>query len=100
MLVLKRAKIAKMEGIVLPYGQVMKEFDDSGYKYLGILETDQLKEKDTKDLFSKEYKGRLKLVLTTKLSGKNNIMPVNTWAVATLRYSVGVVDWKVDELKE
>ena len=25
---------------------------------------------------------------------------INTWAVATLRYSAGVVDWKVDELKE
>ena len=44
-------KTAKMEGIVLSDGQVMKEIDNSGYKYLGILETDQLKEKETKDLF-------------------------------------------------
>ena len=56
MLVLKRGKIAKMEGIVLPDGQVMREIDNNGYKYLGILKTDQLKEKETKDLFSKEYK--------------------------------------------
>ena len=68
MVVLKRGKNAKMEGIVLPDGQVMKEIDASGYKYLGILETDQLKEEETKDLFSKEYKRRLKLVLKTKLS--------------------------------
>ena len=27
-------------------------------------------------------------------------MAVNTWAVATLRYSTGVVDWTVEELKE
>ena len=27
-------------------------------------------------------------------------MAVSTWAVATLRCSAGVVDWKVDELKE
>ena len=40
-LVLKGGKIVKMEGM-------------EGYKYLGILETDQLKEKETKDLFSKE----------------------------------------------
>ena len=32
MLVLKRGKISKLEGIVLPDGQVMKEIDDSGYK--------------------------------------------------------------------
>ena len=44
-LVLKRGKIVKMEGVVLPDGQVMKEIEDRGYRYLGILETDQLKEK-------------------------------------------------------
>ena len=27
-------------------------------------------------------------------------MVVNTWAVRALRYSNGVVDWKVDELKQ
>ena len=43
-------------------------------------------------------KRRLKLVLKTKLSGKNKIIAVNTWAVATLRYSTGVIDWTVEEL--
>ena len=99
-LVLKRGKIVKMEGIVLPDGQVMKEVEDRGYRYLGILETDQLKEKEMKDLLSKEYKRRLKLVLKTKLSGKNKIMAANTWAVAILRYSAGLVEWKTDELNE
>ena len=76
-LVLKRGKIVKMEGVVLPDGQVMKEIEDRGYRYLGILETDELKEKEMKDLFSKEYKCRLKLVLKSKLSGKNKIMAAN-----------------------
>ena len=99
MLVIKRGKIAKMEGILLPDGQVMKEIEDRGYRYLGILETDHLKEKEIKYLFSKEYKRRLKLVLKSKLSGKNKTMVANTWAVAILRYSAGVVEWKTDELK-
>ena len=99
MLVLKRGKIAKMEGVVLPDGQVMKKVEDRGYRYLGILETDHLKEKEMKDLFSKEYKHRLKLVLKSKLCGKNKIMASNTWAVAVLRYSAGVVEWRTDELK-
>ena len=76
-LVLKRSKIVKMEGVVLPDGQVMKEIEDRGYRYLGILETDELKEKEMKDLFSKEYKCRLKLVLKSKLSGKNKIVAAN-----------------------
>ena len=98
-LVLKRAKIAKMGGVVLPDRQVMKEIEDRGYRYLGILETDHLKKKEVMDLFSKEYKHRLKLVLKSKLSGNNKIMAANIWVVAILRYSVGVVEWKTDELK-
>ena len=100
MLVLKRGKISEIEGIVLPDGQVVKEIDDNGYKYLGILESDHLKEKEMKALVSKEYKGRLKFVLKTKLSGRNKIMAVNIWAVAILRYSAGGIDWKSEELKE
>ena len=73
-LVLKRGKTVKMEGIVLTDGQVMRETDESGFKYLYIMATDQLKENETKDLFPKEYKRRLKLVLKTKLSGKHKIM--------------------------
>ena len=97
-LALKRGKIAMVEGVLLPDGQVMKEIEDRGYSYLGILETDHLKQKEIKDLFSKEYKHRLKLVLKSKLSGKNKIMAANTWAVAILKYSAGVLEWKTDEL--
>ena len=39
-------------------------------------------------------------MLKTKLSGRNKIMAVNIWAVAILRYSTGVIDWKSEELKE
>lgn len=35
-----------------------------------------------------------------ELSGKNIIMPVNIWAVATLRHTTSEVDWKADEEKE
>ena len=65
-----------MEGIVLTDGQVMKEIGESGFKYLRIMETDESKENETKDLISKEYKRRLKLVLKTKSSGKNKIMGI------------------------
>ena len=43
-----------MEGVVLPDGQVMKEIEDRGDMYLGIQEKDHLKEKEMKELFSKE----------------------------------------------
>ena len=76
-LVLKRGKIAKMEGVVLPVWQVLKDIEERVYRYLGILETEKLKEKEVKDLCWKEYKRSLKLVLKSKLSGENKITAGN-----------------------
>ena len=41
--------------IKLTNGQTIKVVDDEGYKYLGILELDKLKEKEMKDIFRTEY---------------------------------------------
>ena len=57
----------------------MKDIDETGYTYLGILETDKIKEKEMKEKFSKEYLRRLRLILRSKLNGRNKIMAVNTW---------------------
>ena len=37
-MVLKRGQLCESEGIKLINGQTIKEIDDEGYKYLGILE--------------------------------------------------------------
>ena len=42
------SQIVKIEGMVLPDGQLVKKIDESGYKYLDILETDQLRKKKRK----------------------------------------------------
>ena len=60
-IILKRGKVVKLDGIVLPTGQVMKTIDDEGYKYLGILELDEIMEERTKDKFTNEYYWRLRL---------------------------------------
>ena len=44
----------RTDGIRLPDGQDMKDIDEAGYTYIGILETDMIKEKETKEKFSKE----------------------------------------------
>ena len=55
----------------------MKGIDETGYTYLEILETDTIKEKEMKGKFSKEYLRQLRLVLRSKLNGRNKIMTVN-----------------------
>ena len=49
--VLKRWKLCKSEGIKLINGLAIKQVDDEGYKYLGILELDKFKDKEMKDIF-------------------------------------------------
>ena len=99
MVILKKGKLNKFDGIHLPNQEIMKEEDENGYTYLGILELDDIKEYEIKIKITAEYKRRLRLTLISKLNGKNKIQAINTWAVALLRYGTGVINWKVDELK-
>ena len=76
----------------------MKEVYENGYTYLGILELDEIKEHKIKNKVTAEYKSSTMLILKSKFNGKNKIQAINTWAVALLRYGVGIINWIVDEL--
>jgi len=58
-----------------------------------------MREKEMKKRFEKEYNRRLKLVLKSKLNGKNKINAINTWAVSVLRYGAGIMRCSKEELK-
>ena len=72
-LIMERGKVIRTDGIRLPDGQHMKDIDEIDYTYLGILETDKIKEKEMKEKFSREYMQRLRLILRSKLNGKNKL---------------------------
>ena len=91
-LILKRRKVVATEGVVLPGRQIMRQIEDYGYKYLGILERDKIEESKMNVKFEKEYLRRLKLVLKSKLNGKNKIVAINTWAISVLRYLVWLIN--------
>ena len=55
-MVLKGGKLCKSESIKLINGQTIKEVDDEGYKYLGILEFDKFKEGEMKDILNRVLK--------------------------------------------
>ena len=52
-----------------------------------------------KEKFSKEYLQRLRLILKSKLNGRNKIMAVKTLAVSVMRYDAGILKWNTDEIK-
>ena len=59
---------------------------------------DDFKDESVKDRLSKEYVGRVKKVIRSKLNGGNMVRVINSWAVSLLRYSSGVVRWTKVEL--
>ena len=52
---MKRGKIVKSEGMKLPDGEKMKHVGQEGYKYLGIIKSDKIKETEMKEKITKEY---------------------------------------------
>ena len=98
-LFIKKGKFIRSDGIKLQDRQQMKGIEETGYTYLGILETDKIKEKEMKEKFSKEYLRRLRLILRWKLNGRNKIMAVSTLAVSVMRSGAGILKWNADELK-
>ena len=86
-------KIKSTDRIELPSGEKLSKIEADGYKYLGILEYDRVKEQEMKDKFRNEYFRRAKLILRSKLNGRNKIMALNTWAVSILRYRAGIFKW-------
>ena len=65
-LIMKRGKVVKSEGISMLDGKMMKNIKEGGYKYLGILEADGVKQKEMKDQIKKEYMRRVRNILKSK----------------------------------
>ena len=87
------------DGMELPnQDKIRTHRENETYKYLGILEADTIKQVQMKEKIRKEYLRRK--LLETKLSSRNLIKGINTWAVPLVRYSEPFLKWARDELKQ
>ena len=84
-------KRGKSEGIKLPDDEVMKQVGREGYMYVGIIELDKIKETEMKEKINKEYKRNQRLILKSKLNGRNKVTVINTWAVAIFKCGAGII---------
>ena len=76
------------EGIELPNEDMIRTLGEiDADKYLEILEADTIKQVQMKDKIQKEYLRRTRKLLNTKLSCRNFIKGINTWAVILVRYA-------------
>ena len=84
----------KSDGTQLPNDKVIKSLEDKeSYKYLGVLEADEVMVNEMKDKVKKEHYRRVRKVLETKLNSGNVFKAINTWAVSVVRYSAAFLWW-------
>ena len=98
-LVLKRGKMVQTEGTELPDGKCMREVNLDGYKYLGVLQSDSIMNRQMKEKVKSKYNRSVKKLLRSKLNGGNVIAGMNAWAVGIIRYRAGALAWTKEELK-
>ena len=96
-IIMDRGKVKSTDRIKLPIGEKIREIEEDGYKYLGILEYDRVKEQEMKDKFRNEYFRRAKLILKSKLNGRNKTVALKIWAVSIWRYSAGILKWNKND---
>ena len=74
--------------------------ENDAFKYLGIWEAETIKQVQMKDEIQKEYLRETRKLHETKLSYRNFIKGIHTWAVPLVRYSGHFLNWTKDELKQ
>jgi hypothetical protein len=97
--IVKKGKRLQDAGLELPDGNVMKDVDEQGYKYLGVLQKDRLIEVEMKAKVKKEYFRRLKCLLSSELYAGNLISGINACAIGIVRYTAFDLSWGNTELK-
>ena len=91
--VIKRGKTVKSEEIEFPDREKIRSIEEKeGYRYLRVLEADEILCKGIKEKLRKEYYMTLRKVFQSKLSGANVIKAMITWAVSLVAYSAAFVD--------
>ena len=98
-LTIRRGRYYKSEGIELPDSQVIKCLvKEGGYKYLGILESENIKHTQMKEIVSKEYIRRVRKLQKSQQNDKTVIDVINPRAVSIIRYGAGIIKWTKEEL--
>ena len=86
------------DGMELPnHDKIRTLGENETYRYLGILETDSIKQEEMKHKIQKEYLRRTRKLLETKFTSRNLTKGINTWAVPLVRYSGPLLKWTRDE---
>ena len=93
-----KGKLTEGTAVILPDGNEIENLDlEEQYKYLGLLESDNFEAERIKQKAKEEYKKRIRLILKSKLHGRNQIQAINTYAIPVLTYPAGIIKYTQEE---
>ena len=98
---MKSGKRESAEGTELPNQECIRTLGEKeNFKYLGILETDTIRQTEMKETIRKRYLRRTRKHLETKLCCRNLFKGINIWVVPLVIYSGLFLKWTREELRQ
>ena len=97
----KRGKLYHLQNLVIDTNREIQELEQGEtYKYLGIEETEGIQHQQMKERLKQEYSRRLRMILKSELNARNKITAIGAFPVPILRYSFGIINWRIEEIKK
>ena len=91
-LAMKRGKEVECNGMELENGEEIGQIEKEGYKYLGIVEKEDICQEEMKGNIRKENFKRLTAALKSKVNEKHVFQAINTREVPNVRYSADTIE--------
>jgi len=97
----KRGTLVHSQNLVININREIQELEQRKmYKYLGIEEREGTQHQQMKERLKQEYSRRLRMILKSELNVRNKITAIGELAVAVLRYSFSIINWRTEEIKK
>jgi hypothetical protein len=97
----KKGKLIYLQNLEIDINREIKELEQGKtYKYLGIEEGEGIQHPQMKERLKQEYRTRLSMILKPELNARNTITAIGAVAVPVLRYSFGIINWRIEEIKQ
>jgi len=97
----KRGKLPHSQNLVIDTNREIQELEQGKtYKYLGTEESEGIQHQQMKERLKQEYNRRLRMILKSELNARNKITAIGALAVPVLRYSFGIINCRIEEIKK
>jgi len=92
-------RLVQSDDVVLPSGDSICSLGaEESYRYLDILESDSIQHLSMKQHLTRQYRRRVRKILSTQLYGKYIIQAINSFTIPLLHYSARLFNWTQKEL--